>query len=109
VAVEFALVLPVLAMLMVGTLFAGLLVHSAASLNNAVEQAARCYAVNVSQCDSASTTQAYAQNRYNGVSQPTFTASTPSCGHQVSGTLTLAFDVAVASWSVPLGATACYP
>lgn len=96
-------------MLMVGTLFAGLVVHSAASLNNAVEQAARCYAVNASQCGSAATVQTYAQSRYNGMSQPAFTVATPSCGHQVSGALTIAFDAGVASWSVPLSATACYP
>jgi len=109
VAIEFALVLPAIAMLLVGTLFTGLVVHAASSLNNAVEQAARCYAVNASQCGSAATVQAYALSRYNGMSQPTFTVSTPSCGHKVSGAVTIAFDVAATSWNVPLSATACYP
>jgi Flp pilus assembly protein TadG len=108
-AVEFALVLPPLAMLMVGTLFAGLLVFSAAELQNAVEQAARCYSVNVSQCSSASATQTYAQNNYYGVSSPTFTASNASCGHQVSATLTFVLDAALTKFSVPLTATACFP
>jgi Flp pilus assembly protein TadG len=108
-AVEFALVLPALAMLIVGTLFAGLLVFSAAELKNAVEQAARCYSVNVSQCSSVSATQTYAQNNYYGVSSPTFTASNASCGHQVSATLTFVLDAALTKFSVPLTATACFP
>jgi hypothetical protein len=101
--------MPILALILVGTLFAGLLVQSAASLNKAVEQAARCYAINVSECSSAATTQAYAQSHYYGLSQPAFTVSTAACGHQVSGTLTIAFDAAVTNWNVPLSATACYP
>ena len=108
-AVEFALVLPVLAMLIVGTLYTGLLVYSAAGLHNAVEQAARCYSVNVSQCNGAVAAQIYAQKNYYGVSKPTFTASIASCGHQVSATLTFVLNAVVASWNVPLTATACFP
>jgi Flp pilus assembly protein TadG len=109
VAVEFAIVLPVVAMAIVATLFAGTLAFSAASLNDAVEQAARCYALGSSQCSSASTTQAYAQSRYRGISHPTFTATILSCGYQVTGTLTFPFDAAEASWAVPLNAIACSP
>ena len=106
---EFALVLPALAMLVVGGLYTGLLMYSVAGLHSAVEQAARCYSVNASQCNSASAAETYAQNNYYGVSSPTFTASTAPCGHQVSATLTFVLNAAVASWSVPLTATACYP
>jgi hypothetical protein len=109
VAVEFALVLPALAMLVVGSLYASLLVYSAAGMHEAVEQAARCYSVNTSRCNSASATQTYAQNIYYGVSSPTFIASTPLCGHQVSATLTFVLNAAIASWNVPLTATACFP
>jgi Flp pilus assembly protein TadG len=113
-ALEFALVLPALAMLVVGGLYTGLLIYSAAGLHSAVEQAARCYSVNVnsvnvSQCNSASATQTYAQNSYYGMNTPTFTASTQACGHQVSATLSFVLDAAVASWNVPLTATACFP
>ena len=106
---EFALVLPALAMLVVGGLYVGLLVYSAAGLHSAVEQAARCFSVNAGQCNGASATQAYAQNNYYGVGSPTFTASTPSCGHQVSAALTFVLNAAVARWEVPLTATACFP
>src|SRR6202030_2245511 len=58
---------PALAMLVVGTMSAGLVVYSAAGLHEAVEQAARCYSVNATQCNSATATQTYAQNSYYGV------------------------------------------
>ncbi len=32
-----------------------------------------------------------------------------SCGHQVSATVNVAFSLALASWKVPLSATACFP
>src|ERR1700720_1891738 len=76
VAVEFAMVLPALAALILGTLFSGLMMFSTASLHYAVEQAARCYSVNVSQCTSASQTSSQrdadlrAQCRYHEVECP---------------------------------------
>jgi hypothetical protein len=53
--------------------------------------------------------QSYALNHYYGVSTPTFTASTPSCGHQVSGALSIVLNAGIASWTIPLNARACYP
>jgi Flp pilus assembly protein TadG len=108
-AVEFALVLPALAALVVGTLYACLVLYSAAGLHSAVEQAARCYSVSSSQCGSAGATQSYAQTQYYGINTPTFTASTPSCGHQVSAAVTIVLTAVVANLSVPLSATACFP
>jgi Flp pilus assembly protein TadG len=108
-AVEFALVLPALAALLVGGMYTGLLVYSAAGLHNAVEQAARCYSVNVSQCGDAAGAETYAQNSYYGVNTPTFTASTQACGHQVSATLSFELIAVVARLNVPLTATACFP
>jgi Flp pilus assembly protein TadG len=108
-AVEFALVLPALVMLLVGGLYTGLLMYSVAGLHSAVEQAARCYSVDASQCGSAAAAQAYAQNHYYGVSSPTFIASTAPCGHQVSATLAFVLDAGMTRWSVPLTATACFP
>ena len=96
-------------MLLVGGLYTGLLVYSAAGLHQAVEQAARCYSVNVSQCNSASAAQSYAQNSYYGVNTPAFTASIQACGHQVSATLSFVLNAAVTSFNVPLSATACFP
>ena len=108
-AIEFGLVLPSLAALIVGGLYTGILVYSAAGLHNAVEQAARCYSVNTTQCGSESATQTYAQNQYYGVSSPTFTASLQSCGHQVAATVTVPLIAVVSNYSVALSATACFP
>lgn len=109
VAVEFGLLLPALAMLMVGTLSVGLVMYSASGLHSAVEAGARCYSVSSSQCGTASAVQTYAQSSYYGVGSPTFTASTPSCGHQVSATLSLVLNAAIAQWTIPLSATSCFP
>jgi Flp pilus assembly protein TadG len=107
-AAEFAVLFPILVSTLLGIIWASLLAYSAASLHYAVEGAARCYSVE-SQCASASATQSYAKGRYYGADVPTFTASTAACGHQVSGTVTVAFSLALASWKVPLSATACFP
>jgi Flp pilus assembly protein TadG len=108
-AVEFALVLPALAALIVGGIYAGLAVYSATGLQSAVEQAARCYSVNGTLCDSASATQTYAKSQYRGISTPTFTASIQSCGHQVAATVTIPLTAVMVNFDVPLSATACFP
>jgi Flp pilus assembly protein TadG len=108
VAAEFAVLFPVLVSTLLGIIWASLLAYSAASLHYAVEGAARCYSVE-SQCASASATQSYAQSHYFGANVPTFTATTASCGHQVSASVNVAFSLALASWKVPLSATACFP
>jgi Flp pilus assembly protein TadG len=109
VAVEFALILPALAMLTIGILSAGLVMYSVSGLHNAVETGARCYSVDSIDCSSASAAQTYAQSNYYGIGTPTFTASTSACGHQVSGTTSIVFNAGLASWTIPLSAAACYP
>jgi Flp pilus assembly protein TadG len=107
--VEFAMVFPALATLLVGGIYAGLAVYSATGLRSAAEQAARCYSVNSTSCGTASATQAYAQVRYYGISTPRFTASIQSCGHQVAAAVTIPIIAVMANFSVPLSATACFP
>jgi Flp pilus assembly protein TadG len=109
VAVEFALILPALAMVIVGTMYAGLVMYSVSGLHSAVAAGARCFSVNSTQCGSTSATQTYAQGQYYGVNSPTFTASVASCGHEVSATVTLTFDIGLASWNIPISATSCFP
>jgi Flp pilus assembly protein TadG len=109
IAVEFAMVLPALAMLVVGTLSAGLVMYSVSGLQSAVEAGARCYSVNSTLCSTASDTQSYAESHYYGVSTPTFTASLAACGHQVSATVNVDFNAGIKSWDIPLRGAACYP
>lgn len=109
VAVEFALILPALAMVIVGTVYAGLVMYSVAGLHAAVVAGARCFSVDSTQCGSTSAAQTYAQGQYYGVNSPAFTASVASCGHEVSATVTLTFDIGMASWNIPISATSCFP
>jgi Flp pilus assembly protein TadG len=110
-AVEFGLVAPVFAALIMGIIFGSLMVYTVSSLHFAVEGAARCASVMTNQCTDATTTQQYAHGLYKGpsVPQPVFTATTAACGHQVTGSLTYVLNIVLAQWSVPLSATACFP
>jgi Flp pilus assembly protein TadG len=108
-AVEFGLLLPGFAALLVGSLYASLMMYSAASMHYAVEEAARCYSVNGTTCSNASKTQIYAQGLYHGTNSPTFTASTPACGHQVGATMSFVLNMVVGKWTIPLSATSCFP
>ena len=108
-AVEFALVMPAFLALVLGGLSVSVLLYSNVSLQDAAEQGARCYSVDSGTCSSASAAQTYAQGFYHGVGAPTFTASTPACGHQVVGSVTLQIAAVLANLSVPLTASACFP
>jgi Flp pilus assembly protein TadG len=108
-AVEFALVLPPLIMLLIGLMSASLAVYSASSVRFAVEQAARCYSVDAAQCSSPTAAQNYATSSYDGMNTPTFTASIQACGHQVSGTVTVQLNAALVQWDIPLTSSACFP
>jgi hypothetical protein len=109
-AVEFAMVLPPFLMLLLGIMYGSLAIYTAASLHYAVEGAARCYSFMPACAGSATTTQSYAKSLYLGPGSPTFTASTPSCGHQVNATLkNVVPGTYVAPLNVTLSATACFP
>ena len=108
-AVEFAFVMPAFLALVIGAITASILLYSNVSLQKAVEAGARCFSVNATECASASAAQTYAKGQYRGINSPIFTASTPSCGHQVAGTVTIQIEAVVTNISVPLSATACFP
>ena len=108
-AVEFALVTPAFLALVLGGLSVCLVMYSSVNLQDAVEHGARCYSVDSGTCSSPSAAQTYAQGFYHGVGAPTFTASTPACGHQVAATLTLQIAAVLTNVSVPLTANACFP
>ena len=108
-AVEFAFVMPAFLALIIGTITASILLYSNVSLQKAVEAGARCFSVSSTQCGNVAAAQSYAQSQYHGVSSPIFTASTPSCGHQVVGTVTLEIEAVLTNLTLPLSATACFP
>jgi Flp pilus assembly protein TadG len=101
-AVEFAFVMPVFLALVVGAISASILLYSNVSLQRAAEAAARSFSVS----GSASAALNYAQGQYHGIGSPTFTASTPSCGDQVAGTVTIQIEAVLTNFSLPHSATA---
>jgi Flp pilus assembly protein TadG len=108
--VEFAIVGPVFLMLMVGTMYASMLFLSTGSLQYAVEEGARCASVKTSVCTSNSATITYTAAAYHGpIIAPTFTSTTPACGHSVTGTANFNLDIVLKTIAIPLTATACYP
>jgi Flp pilus assembly protein TadG len=109
-AVEFALVLPGLLILTIGTFYLFFTMYAAMTLHFAVEDAARCASVKTAICTNATTTQTYAASKYSGPGMGvSFAATTPSCGNQVVGTGTILLRTGIAAFSVPISATACYP
>lgn len=109
-AIEYGLVLPVLAAAVLGGIWVGLLLLSTSSLNLAVQAAARCMSVDANACGSASATQSYAQAQYNGPNiSPVFTADTSGCGHTVTAQANFNIDILPGIGSVPLSSSACYP
>lgn len=108
-AVEFALVLPIAGMLLIGTMSAAQLLSVVNGMHFAVEEAARCSAVNRTVCSSPSATAAYAAARYVGGGSPVFVANSSGCGHTVTGRTDFELMIAVATIDVPVTATSCFP
>jgi len=85
-ALEYAIILPVLLLFLLGIIDTGRLLWTYATLYRASEAAARCAAVNIASCGTASQIQNDAVAEAWGLNLPasTFTVSSPSCGVQVS-------------------------
>jgi Flp pilus assembly protein TadG len=82
-AVEFAMILWPLMLLLLGTVDGGRMLWTQNSLQYAVEQAARCAAVNsTTTCSTAAQIQSYAATMAYGSSlnQSNFTSTNPGCG-----------------------------
>ena len=110
--VEFVMVLPILTLLLAGSVFACMMMYAASTLHFAVEDAARCGAVKTGICTSATTTQTYALSRYRGpkMNSLTFTATPAStCGYQVAGSGTFLLKTGLKTLSVPISASGCFP
>jgi Flp pilus assembly protein TadG len=122
--VEFALVIPVFAMVLLGTFQLMFMVYATSRLHWAVEQSARCAVISRSYssapagdptvgCQSKGSTTTYANSIYNGprLTSLTFTPTEePTCsGRQVAGSGTYSFRAGLVNLSVPITAKACFP
>jgi Flp pilus assembly protein TadG len=109
-AVEFVIVLPLLALLLIGAFYVCFMMYAYSTLHYAVEDAARCRSVKTAVSTNATTTQTYAGSRFRGWGiTPTFVATQPACGNQVVGSGTFTLRTGLRSLPVPMSATACYP
>lgn len=109
-AVELALVLPFAIMLIVGCISGSQMIAVINGMHFAVEEAARCYAVNKTTCNTATAAQNFAAGKFAGGSTtPQFIASVEGCGRRVSALVTYHWRIGIANMSVPLSATSCFP
>jgi Flp pilus assembly protein TadG len=89
----------------------GRAIWTQASLQYAVEVAARCAAVNTANCGNAAQITAYAASHSYGMSvaQSTFTFISAACGQQVSANLSFSFLVTILPYTLNLTAISCHP
>lgn len=107
--VEFALVLPAIVMFILGIMQGGVALWDQNELTYAVQEAARCASINTTICGTSSQITSFAAARSSaGFDSSVFTATTASCGNQVSASypIQLVFPFSV---SVTLTAQSCYP
>jgi Flp pilus assembly protein TadG len=109
-AAEFALILPLLTLVTIGSINLGVMMYTVTSLHYAVEDAARCATVQAPVCTaSGKTPVTYAATRYKGIGAATFRLTKPSCGNLMTGTVAYIFQAGLVSMSVPMTAKACRP
>jgi Flp pilus assembly protein TadG len=92
-AVEMAMVMPALLLLLLGGMEAGRMAWTKATLTYAVQEAARCGAVNATLCPTDGAIQAVAAQRGAVLRVPaaSFVVAHPACGVQVSVDVTQGF------------------
>ncbi len=109
--VEFALVAPIMMMLIIGGIYLSMLGFTAASLSYSVEAGARCASVNTTVCNNTTATATYSRNQFMNLSgaTSTFAAASATCGNRVTGSVTFVINAGITRVSVPLSSTACFP
>ncbi len=109
-ALEFGLILPAFVMLVLGVVNVSLLTNAVSSMNYAVQEAARCGAIDHASCPDSTAIRGLAAARYKGPAiTPVFVASTDACGQVVRATATFELNVAIHVYEIPISARACYP
>ena len=109
-AIEFGLVAPALCLFVFGIIEVGQAMWLENLLSYSVAEAARCASINTTTCGTTSQIQSYAATESGNVfTTSVFSASTPSCGHQVSGTYSMTMNMLYVSLPITLTAQACYP
>lgn len=111
VAVEYAILLPVFLLFVLGAMDMGRLLWTQVSLDRFVQQAARCAVVTPGTCGSSAQIETFATTTNYGLpfTGAAFALTSPTCGRQVSVTLPYKFSAPLISPDISLSASACYP
>ena len=111
-AIETALILPVLLLLLLGGMELARLAWERSALQFAVQEAARCAAVQSSVCGTPAQIQTFAASKVAGFAIPAadFTVATSACGTQVIASVPYSFILFQVFPSAPtLTARVCRP
>lgn len=109
-AVEFAIILPLLLMLVFGIMEFGRALWTQNALHYSVEQAARCATVDTTTCGTASQIASYAAGLAGaGFASSVFTATVAACGNLVAASFPIQFHIPFLNYSLTLTARSCYP
>ncbi len=112
-ALEFGLIAVPLVLLLLAVVQIGAAVRIKSALQYATARAARCAAVDSTNCGTTAKVQAYALANAGGIVQlstSSFTVSTAACGKSVSASVPLPIiSHLVVAEAVTLTAKACYP
>jgi Flp pilus assembly pilin Flp len=107
-AAEFALILPLLVLLTLGTIGLGSMMYMISALHFAAEDTARCASVKA-----GCVVSTYGPSRYKGptIAGLAFTLNPvgTTCTNTVRGAGTYSFKTGLGTISVPVSAQACYP
>ncbi|MGH6838886.1 MAG: TadE/TadG family type IV pilus assembly protein [Methylocella sp.] len=108
-AVEFALTLPVFLLMLLGVWQLSFGMWAQFALQHGAEQAARCFTVNRSVCDTVADTQSYAAAQSFGLnpSPSVFTVTSPTCGNQISAVYSVS-QILKGIPALTVHAQACY-
>lgn len=114
VAIEYALILPALLLLVIGIIDTGRVLWTYTTLYRATEAAARCAAINTTDCGAVAQIQSYAAAQAWGltIDAGAFTVTTAACGIHVTGAYDFTFAIPAFTsdlGTITLTATACYP
>ena len=109
-AIEYAIILPALLLFLLGIMDTGRLLWNYTTLYRAVEAAARCGTVNLTDCGTPGQIQSRAVAEAWGmsVSAGSFTVADQACGLQVSTTYSFVFTIPGFS-AITLEPEACFP
>jgi Flp pilus assembly protein TadG len=109
-AIEVALTLPALMLMIFGVIEFGRALWLQNALDFSVAEAARCASVNATLCGTEAEITAFASEQAgSGFDASIFSAGSASCGHSVSASYPMALTIPFAPISVTLQAQACFP